>query len=260
MEVHLLRRLSGPFGATRGRYSREWAGRFILISPRGLLQVHDAHRTFQFLLSQMMEVEPLSAGESRRSSRSHGTLLVTLRLPPRSLQLALTPDISLPISTLTVDAKSATGVAASPFPLASSPPTIASSPAPTGPLPPKKRGGKRKAVGPGAGVFSLAQTVPENGGGSGAGTPAPATEKEKVKSGPKANPGGINAQLRALDRTGRPTRKWTKVPFPVQTCSGYTFYSTTWVTPQTGIDPTWSFFPLLFFMRLLPLVWMLRVL
>ena len=179
----------------------------------------------------------MSPGESHRGSRSHRTLVVTLKLPPRSLQLALNPDALFPTSTVTADAKAAAGIAASPFPLASSPPTIASSPAPTGPLPPKKRGGKRKAVAPGAGVFSLGQSAAENGGGSGAGTPAPTTEKEKAKPGPKANPGGINAQLRALDRTGRPARKWTKVPFPVKTCSGYTFYSTSWVTPQVGIGP-----------------------
>ena len=72
-----------------------------------------------------------------------------------------------------------------------------------------------------------------NGGGSGAGTPVPTGEKERGKPGPKANPGGINAGLRALDRSGKPTRRWTKVRYPVHTISGYTFYTTAWVSPGT---------------------------
>lgn len=125
---------------------------------------------------------------------------------------------------------------------------MASSPAP-GPtglsVPKKPRGtGKRSktGLGPGSGVFSLgneggagpvagAGAGAGGGGGSGAGTPVPTTEKERAKPGPKANPGGINAGLRALDRSGKPTRRWQKVPLPVRTCSGYTFLTTTWVSP-----------------------------
>ena len=59
--------------------------------------------------------------------------------------------------------------------------------------------------------------------------------KERAKPGPKANPGGINEKLRALDRSGKPTRRWQKVQYPVNTCSGYVFYTTTWVAP--GIEP-----------------------
>ena len=58
-------------------------------------------------------------------------------------------------------------------------------------------------------------------------------QKERAKPGPKANPGGINEKLRALDRSGKPTRRWTKVQYPVNTCSGYVFYTTTWVAPGT---------------------------
>jgi hypothetical protein len=193
-----------------------------------------------------MDAEASSPGASRRSSRSHATLLVTLKLPPHALQRALNPD-SLPTTTpqqpLAADLRPP--AAPSPFPLASSPPTVASSPAPT-PTVPKKRGGKRKAVAPGVGVFSVVAGTGENGGASGAGTPAPATDKEKVKPGPKANPGGINAQLRALDRSGRPTRKWNKVPFLVKTCAGYTFYSTTWVAPGMLSRPFSTAIPLFF--------------
>jgi len=75
---------------------------------------------------------------------------------------------------------------------------------------------------------------------SGAGTPVPsgtgAGEKERQKPGPKGNPGGINAGLRALDRTGKRTRRWQKVSYPVHTCSGYLFYTTTWISP--GMSPS----------------------
>jgi hypothetical protein len=52
------------------------------------------------------------------------------------------------------------------------------------------------------------------GPGSGAATPVPTIAgdtKERAKPGPKANPGGINEKLRALDRSGKPTRRWKKV-------------------------------------------------
>ena len=49
------------------------------------------------------------------------------------------------------------------------------------------------------------------------------------KSGPKANQGAINAGLRALDRTGKPTRKWAKKGFQVKSFTGVT-----WQTPFWG--------------------------
>lgn len=127
---------------------------------------------------------------------------------------------------------------------------MASSPAPGAFPPTKRRGGgggpgKRSKTGlaPGSGVFSITKDSSSllgagagGGGGdpgSGAGTPAPTTtdQKERAKPGPKANPGGINAGLRALDRTGKRTRRWQRVQYPVKTCSGYTFYTTTWIAP-----------------------------
>lgn len=41
------------------------------------------------------------------------------------------------------------------------------------------------------------------------------------KLGPKANQGAINACLRALDRTGKPTRKWQRTGFKVKSFTGY---------------------------------------
>jgi hypothetical protein len=174
-----------------------------------------------------MEPDPSSSTDSRRSSQSHTALIVRLKLPPRALAMASSTDSHLPLPN---PEKGQQNIS-SPFP-PSSPPTIASSPAPGAVAPQKKRGGpgkrSRPGLAPGSGVFSVTN---ENGGGSGAGTPAPITEKERGKPGPKANPGGINAGLRALDRSGKPTRRWHRVQFPVKTCSGYTFYTTTWISP-----------------------------
>jgi INO80 complex subunit Ies4 len=189
-----------------------------------------------------MDPDPSSTSESRRSSRSHMSLIVRLKLPPRALAMASSTDQHLFLPT-----PEKSQPVASPFP-PSSPPTMASSPAP-GPtglsVLKKPRGaGKRSktGLGPGSGVFSLGNEGAAGpgagaggGGGSGAGTPAPATEKERAKPGPKANPGGINAGLRALDRSGKPTRRWQKVPFTVRTCSGYTFLTTTWVPPGISV-------------------------
>jgi hypothetical protein len=172
-----------------------------------------------------MDVDASSPPVSRRSSGSLSTLIVRLKVPARSLALVAGTDSQLPLSYFD------TKPALSPFP-PSSPPTIASSPAPgTGPQVKRRGGGggpKRLKPGlaPGAGVFSINN---DGGTGSGAGTPVPNTEKERAKPGPKANPGGINAGLRALDRSGKPTRRWQKVSYPINSCSGYMFYTTTWV-------------------------------
>ncbi|KAK9484273.1 INO80 complex subunit Ies4-domain-containing protein [Lipomyces starkeyi] len=49
-----------------------------------------------------------------------------------------------------------------------------------------------------------------------------------AKLGPKANQGSINAQLRALDRTGRPCRRWTKIPLELQSFTGWEWSVATW--------------------------------
>ena len=47
------------------------------------------------------------------------------------------------------------------------------------------------------------------------------------KLGPKANQGAINAGLRALDRSGKPCRRWEK-----KTLSLKSFTGVTWATPS----------------------------
>lgn len=53
------------------------------------------------------------------------------------------------------------------------------------------------------------------------------------KLGPKANQGAINAGLRALDRTGRPCRKWNKIGFTVKTFTGVVWQIPSWRAPKT---------------------------
>lgn len=48
------------------------------------------------------------------------------------------------------------------------------------------------------------------------------------KLGPKANQGAINAGLRALDRSGKPCRKWDKKPFQLKSFTGIVWDVPSW--------------------------------
>ena len=51
------------------------------------------------------------------------------------------------------------------------------------------------------------------------------------KLGPKANQGAINAGLRALDRTGKPCRRWNKKGFSIKSFTGVEWSLHTWTAP-----------------------------
>ncbi|KAB5554489.1 INO80 complex, subunit Ies4 [Coniochaeta sp. 2T2.1] len=51
------------------------------------------------------------------------------------------------------------------------------------------------------------------------------------KLGPKANQGAINAGLRALDRSGKPCRKWTKGGFTLKSFTGTVWDVSRWTAP-----------------------------
>ncbi len=51
------------------------------------------------------------------------------------------------------------------------------------------------------------------------------------KLGPKANQGAINAGLRALDRTGKPCRKWQKGGFKLKSFTGVIWEIPRWKAP-----------------------------
>ncbi|KAL8808194.1 MAG: hypothetical protein Q9182_000258 [Xanthomendoza sp. 2 TL-2023] len=59
----------------------------------------------------------------------------------------------------------------------------------------------------------------------------PSTSAPAHKLGPKANQGAINAGLRALDRTGKPCRKWEKNGFRLKTFTGIAWELPTWRAP-----------------------------
>ena len=52
------------------------------------------------------------------------------------------------------------------------------------------------------------------------------------KLGPKANQGAINAGLRALDRSGKPCRKWAKGGFRLKSFTGVMWEIPRWTAPQ----------------------------
>ncbi|KAI9656526.1 MAG: hypothetical protein M1821_004733 [Bathelium mastoideum] len=54
------------------------------------------------------------------------------------------------------------------------------------------------------------------------------------KLGPKANQGAINAGLRALDRSGKPCRKWERKAFQLKSFTGVIWNVGTWRAPRTA--------------------------
>jgi hypothetical protein len=56
------------------------------------------------------------------------------------------------------------------------------------------------------------------------------------KLGPKAKEGAINAHLRALDRTGKPCRKWQRAGFQLRSFTGVTWGIGTWGATRKQTD------------------------
>ena len=83
-------------------------------------------------------------------------------------------------------------------------------------------------------IVAFANTIcSEDGTIDHSGTAKPAhTDKVngegRHKLGPKANQGAINAGLRALDRSGKPVRKWIRKPFTVKSFTGVTWDLPSW--------------------------------
>jgi hypothetical protein len=63
------------------------------------------------------------------------------------------------------------------------------------------------------------------------GPPRPANPPPAHKLGPKANTGAINAGLRALDRSGKPCRRWGKKPTQVKSFTGAMWAMGSWKAP-----------------------------
>lgn len=71
------------------------------------------------------------------------------------------------------------------------------------------------------GTIDHSASTPKGSGGAGA----------AHKLGPKANQGAINAGLRALDRSGKPCRKWAKGGFTIKSFTGVVWELPHWRAP-----------------------------
>ncbi|KAL8327056.1 hypothetical protein RB597_003403 [Gaeumannomyces tritici] len=181
--------------------------------------------------------------------------LVTLVVPPERLRAIVDPSSvsSLPEETSAKDKESPTTsstLAAAPpsnpdAPSDSTPntPNPSGTPAPPSVMGPPTEGPKKKGVKRSAAVA--------NGNGSDGptakvrGKPGP-KKKARLddgtlesgraslgghKLGPKANQGAINAGLRALDRSGKPCRKWSKGGFTLKSFTGVVWSVPRWTAP-----------------------------
>jgi INO80 complex subunit Ies4 len=68
----------------------------------------------------------------------------------------------------------------------------------------------------------------ETNGKTGAGGPTNGSHK----LGPKANQGAINAGLRALDRSGKPCRKWERKAIQLKSFTGVVWELPSWRAPK----------------------------
>ncbi|AEO55929.1 hypothetical protein MYCTH_79897 [Thermothelomyces thermophilus ATCC 42464] len=181
---------------------------------------------------------PAVTGAAASPSSSH---LVTLKVPPQRLRAIVDPDF---VEEDTPAKQSPAAAATSGTENASdstpnSPPagTPASQSAVMGPPSegPKKKGVKRSA----------AAATNGNGEAKVRGKPGP-KKKQRLedgtieggrgslaahKLGPKANQGAINAGLRALDRSGKPCRKWSRGGFTIKTFTGVVWEIPRWTAP-----------------------------
>ncbi|KAF2475982.1 uncharacterized protein BDR25DRAFT_89697 [Lindgomyces ingoldianus] len=131
-------------------------------------------------------------------------------------------------------------------------PVVNGSSTPSSTLAPPAAGSKRKGIpGPKPGTKRGAAALTPDGLPRPRGKPGP-KKKQKLgdmindplakgpfaasapaqKLGPKANQGAINAGLRALDRTGKPCRKWEKKVFSVKSFTGVHWTVPSWRAPK----------------------------
>ncbi|KAJ2901246.1 hypothetical protein MKZ38_002110 [Zalerion maritima] len=95
---------------------------------------------------------------------------------------------------------------------------------------PKKKGVKRAVQGPNGEPKPRGKPGPKKKARLDDGTIDPNQPRASHKLGPKANQGAINAGLRALDRSGKPTRKWTKKTFTLKSFTGEVWELSRWRT------------------------------
>ncbi|KAL7939811.1 DUF1711 domain-containing protein [Trichoderma chlorosporum] len=203
---------------------------------------------------------PSKAADGRRKSATKHGLLVTLSVPPALLR-DLFPSVSVDEGTRSPESKSpkenseikespaspnalvvstaaSNGDNASDSNAATPAPETTPAPTPMGPPEGKKKGVKRSA----AAANGTIDGIPKPRGKPGPkkkprledGTidhSSAAARPSAHKLGPKANQGAINAGLRALDRSGKPCRKWAKGGFKLKSFTGVSWEIPRWTAP-----------------------------
>ncbi|KAL8903545.1 MAG: hypothetical protein Q9207_003850 [Kuettlingeria erythrocarpa] len=204
---------------------------------------------------------------SRTTKGSKASRVVCLKLPSKALARFAqhTPDSApspTPLKKLTPDASTTTPPAEEARPVLdkappSSPPaetTSSSTPQPpskdpTGKVTAKasspKTGSKRGLGAAVDGTKARARPGPkkksklDDANGDNTGSAVKGSSGNAIpahKLGPKANQGAINAGLRALDRTGKPCRKWQKSGFRLKTFTGVPWEIPSWRAPTKSLD------------------------
>lgn len=191
---------------------------------------------------------PKATDDARRKSGSKPSLFITLKVDPKKLGEVVAGDSSpasqdsaeeVKKSPSSVDAKTTPAPnavdqasdsnAATPQPEGTPAPGVMAPPADG----PKKKGTKRSAANANGDGTPKAKGKPgpkkkprlEDGTIDHAAKPA------AHKLGPKANQGAINAGLRALDRSGKPCRKWNRGGFTLKSFTGTIWEIPRWTAP-----------------------------
>ncbi|KAF4635714.1 hypothetical protein G7Y89_g2382 [Cudoniella acicularis] len=203
----------------------------------------------------MASANKLVTAPSARRKSSKSSMIVTLKLPPQALQ-QFDPN---PIKEESPSKESPSSSVSNTLPIApssngdvksestSNTPVPVDTPVPTSMPPPtegvKKKGVKRSAavaLGPDGLPIPKVRGKPgpkkkarlEDGSIDHSSTaPRAANASAAHKLGPKANQGAINAGLRALDRTGKPCRKWQKGGFKLKSFTGVIWEIPRWKAP-----------------------------
>ncbi|KAG6038224.1 hypothetical protein E4U41_004417 [Claviceps citrina] len=191
-------------------------------------------------------------GDGRRKSGAKSGMIITLKVSPSSLRSVFrpeTPDVKSPAPHGSTESKASLDSPAPSANLAASglsngdnasDSTVATpaegTPAPLPMAPPidgRKKGAKRSAA--------AIDGVPKIRGKPGPkkkprledGTidHTAVARMQAAKLGPKANQGAINAGLRALDRSGKPCRKWERGGFKLKSFTGVLWEIPRWTAP-----------------------------
>ncbi|CAG9943592.1 unnamed protein product [Clonostachys rosea f. rosea IK726] len=193
----------------------------------------------------------------RKSGTQKPTMIHTIKVPSKALgdllSLDTTSDEGTPAQeSLEVKSSPASQAAPSAAPTTNgedASDSNAATPQPEGTpgpatLAPPVEGGKKKGVKRSAAAANgNGDSAPKQRGKPGPkkkprledGTIDHATASNRVagghKLGPKANQGAINAGLRALDRSGKPCRKWARGGFTLKSFTGVVWEISRWTAP-----------------------------